>query len=287
MFVTPAELNALLDRTWTSEADATHFLAREEHQPWFLDVGKTPKENAREVWIRALWYQMVHPEMRGFFKVCRKALEQKRSNMLTAWSAQPSPLDRCYEEVARVYGIDSKHLHGQLGPFFAAHIDCAVALLTGGSWVDAPVVGAKASVAVTSTGLPENFLIDLTNDLSGIPPTLAQHQESVGILLVDSRKNEGFMATLVYEAIPTDGPGVLYPAPSVSLIYRDPTFINAETVAWKHFESMRSKFGDPRRRFDVRWSLKRRPPDTLPWAISGPSASAAQGMLSELVAART
>jgi hypothetical protein len=264
-------------------------------QPWCLarEYGDTDDDYAPKFWKYALWHRMVAPDFHGFLTACGQAVSDKDGlSLLGAWRGAASPLN----DICAAFAP----MATQMRELFDLYFDCAQAL---GPWTwlnDEPDEAAfaefvKFAVAkcckhesLMLRNLPENFWIDLRDALLHPKRTMrpGSIEGTVGVLVL-APNGEGKMATLVFEAIPTSQKlGQLYPSPKVALVWRDPDFLKHEQIASSVVTGMSTRLGLKSQPYDVRWSLRPRRPDSLPSAISGPSASAAQGLLLATLAAR-
>jgi hypothetical protein len=258
--------------------------------PWLRKQlpGEEPDSYEAALWRLAIWHEMVAPERTGFLKACRNAVsDSHHESILSEWLGEKSPLSEIVEH--------------DLLPLFRLCLECTKKL---GRWTwlsDEPDETAFDDFVARSVeycsnqkprmlrNLPKNFWVDLRDQLLHPQGTMRQGiiKESLGILLI-SREGQGKMATLVFEAIDTTNEkGCLYPSPNVALVWRDKGFLESEEHAEIAVAKMLRPDGLKPRPYDVRWSLQPRLPDSLPTAIKGPSASAAQGLLLAKVAART
>ncbi len=261
--------------------------------PWLerKSLGEYTNDEEQLWWQAKIRQYMVAPEDTGFLKACREAVSVSgHQSTLAEWLGGKSPLNNIVQFSESLL-------------LFRLYLECANAL---GSWtwlnghpnertfdefVDRTVDNRASQESRMLRNLPRNFWIDLRHQLLHPRGEMrpGRIEESVGILLI-STEGEGKMATLVFEAVDTaNEEGCLYPSPTVALVRRDGErdgFLESE----EHAEAAVAKMGWPTfggaRPYDVRWSLQPRPPDWLPTAIKGPSASAAQGLLLAKIAAR-
>jgi hypothetical protein len=130
------------------------------------------------------------------------------------------------------------------------------------------VAGRHLAPASVTSKLPVGFWRDLAADLLGEHTRTAVQQVSLNILLVDTMRNEGVLATLILELV-SEGFGGFYPAPELVFL-RDADFQQAEQRARAYLTSVSIEPAD----CDIRWRLRRH--DKKPIVnLSGPSLGAA------------
>jgi len=195
----------------------------------------------RESDKRALWRTLARG---GWLQACRTAVQQQDRVTLTDW------LDETHTTPHEIIQFNGP----QAAQTVYAHLACSLA--------------ACAANVLPRVLTPPGFCRDLSLALLGQPLRQAERDLSMTVLLVDTARNEGVVATLTLELLPS-GSGELYPTPALAFL-RDDDFRQAEDNARAYFEQ--TSFADKHK--DVRWRLQRR--DHKPLTnLSGPSMGAA------------
>lgn len=202
-----------------------------------LDVWRTA---ARESDKRALWRTLARG---GWLQACRTAVQQQDRVTLTGWLDETQTTQ---QEVIQFSGP-------QAAQTVSLHLTCSLV-----------ACGENApSLILTQSG----FCHDLKLALLGQPLRETERDLSMTVLLVDTARNEGVVASLTLELLP-HGSGEFYPAPELAFL-RDDDFRQAEENARALAQT---RFAD--HHHDIRWRLRRR--DTKPLtSLSGPSLGAA------------
>ncbi len=207
----------------------------------FEDILDAWSKAARESDKRALWRTLARG---GWLLACRTAVQQQDRVTVTAWLEETRTTPH---EIIQFNGP-------QAAQTVYIHLTCSLAAC------DANV----PSHILT----PSGFCHDLSLALTGQPLRQAERDLSMTVLLVDTARNEGVVATLTLELLPS-GSGEFYPAPELAFL-RDDDFRQAEDNARAALEH--TSFVD--RHTDVRWRLHRRDAKPLT-SLSGPSLGAA------------
>jgi hypothetical protein len=218
------------------------------------------------------WDAMVSPKVRVFFHACVKARIDRDEEALRRWAVPGGHLDTVLGA-----GCSDPDRCQELEKFFRAHLLCALEAVAPDFWPETGTVSEAALARIQAeTRCPSlNYLRDLSSELCGQTPSQGTEPgASIMVLLIDS-KDEGHTATMVMEPV-SPGEGHIYPAPAISLIYRDPLFREGQAKAQQYVEE-RLGLRDPNR--DIRWSLQMRGTQPFPPEIHGPSVSAAQALL--------
>ena len=240
----------------------------EEDAPGDADSSGT-EEWARRLRRSKLWHLMVGPAHRGFFHACREA-RRTDPGLVRDWLVPDGFLSRILPD-------DEDHRE-VLMPSFCAHLLCAHE-----ADLDEKSVPRIRREVMKRTGtlLPLGLIRDLAAEMTDVSRRRVERVATVGVILLDSQST-GITANLVLEVV-TEGDGGFYPAPTMSLIYRDRDYRNGEQNARDYVER-RLEFDRNAPRHDIRWHLDKRSRPLLS-AIQGPSASAALGLLYSHLAA--
>lgn len=197
---------------------------------------------ARESDKRALWRTLARG---GWFLACRTAVQQQDRATITIW------LDDTQVTPHAIIQFNGP----QAAQMVHTHLTCSL-------------VACDANVPSRILA-PPGFCRDLSLALMGQPLRQAERDLTMTVLLVDTARNEGVVATLTLELL-TSGSGEFYPVPELAFL-RDDDFRQAEDNA--RAVLAQTSFTDPYH-YDVRWRLQRR--DTKPLtSLSGPSLGAA------------
>ncbi|NOT52997.1 MAG: hypothetical protein HOP18_00185, partial [Deltaproteobacteria bacterium] len=196
---------------------------------------------ARESDKRALWRTLARG---GWFLACRIAVQQQDRATISTWleDTQATP-----HAIIQFNGPQSAQM-------VYTHLACGLA--------------ACDTNVPSHTLTPPGFCRDLSLALMGQPLRQAERALSMTVLLVDTARNEGVVATLTLELLPS-GSGEFYPAPELAFL-RDDDFRQAEDNA--HAVLAPTSFTD--QHHDVRWRLQRRDNKPLT-SLFGPSLGAA------------
>jgi WD40 repeat protein len=227
---------------------------------------------AETLYHRRLWYQMVHPDVRGFFHACRNTLASGRHAALLSLDEWLEEASSPLEAILDYAGPQRK---AQLGRVFRAHLLCTRANLDPAFRLADDTVCEDACAAIhQETGLPLGLVRDLAAELTGCATRSVAHTQSVTVLLVDETTGQGLTVDLVGELV-SPGRGELHPAPALALLFRDEKYLEGEELARHYVADALALQGGAS---DVRWSLRKRL-DKLPCEITGDSASGALGFL--------
>jgi hypothetical protein len=207
----------------------------------FADILDTWRTTARESDKRALWRTLARG---GWLQACRAAVQRQDRVTLTNW----------LDETQTIQQEILQFSDPQAAQTVYTHLACSLAACE----EDAP----------TLVLTPPGFCHDLRLALLGQPLRQAERDLSMTVLLVDTARNEGVVATLTLELLP-HGSGEFYPAPALAFL-RDDEFRQAEDNARVYLEQ--TSFADQHK--DVRWRLRRRDHKPLT-SLSGPSMGAA------------
>src|SRR5262245_35024430 len=208
----------------------------------------------RESDKRAVWRTLARG---GWFRTCKAAVQSGDQAVLEAWLDES---DLTKQDIIQFNGAD-------LAQMVRRYLLCSlVACRTRGLASLDRWKALRGTVASPSASF--GFCHDLTLRLLGEPLCRAEKDLSLSVLLVDTARNEGIVATLLLELIP-DGKGDFYPVPELSFL-RDPDFRQTEDYARECLHRM----GLWKKERDVRWQLQRR--DDKPIVnLTGPSLGAA------------
>jgi hypothetical protein len=205
------------------------------------DIVDAWRKATRESDKRALWRTLTRG---GWLQACRTAVQQHDRVTLTSW------LDETHTIQQEIIQFSGPHAAQTV----YTHLACSLA--------------ACEANAPTLVLTPPGFCRDLSLTLLGQPLRQAERDISMTVLLVDMARNEGVVATLTLELLPS-GSGELYPTPALAFL-RDDDFRQAEDNARAYLEQ--TSFVDIHK--DIRWRLQRR--DNRPLtSLSGPSLGAA------------
>lgn len=196
---------------------------------------------ARESDKRALWRTLARS---GWLQACRTAVQQHDRVTLTDWLDETQTTQ---QEIIQFSGP-------QAAQTVYTHLACSLA--------------ACEENAPTLVLTPPGFCCDLSLALLRQPLRQAERDLSMTVLLVDTARNEGVVATLTLELLP-HGSGELYPAPALAFL-RDDDFRQAEDNARASLEQTSVAY----KHQDVRWRLQRHDNKPLT-SLSGPSMGAA------------
>jgi len=220
----------------------------------FSELAVAWHEAERESDKRAVWRTLARG---GWFRACREAVQRGDQAALEAWLDES---DLTKQDIIQFNGAD-------LAQMVYLYLLCS--LVACRTRELAPLDRRKALQGTAALSLASlGFCRDLTLQLLGEPLCRAEKDLSLSVLLVDTARNEGVVATLRLELIP-DGKGDFYPVPELAFL-RDPDFCQTEDNARECLQRM----GLWKRERDVRWQLQRR--DDKPVVnLTGPSLGAA------------
>ncbi len=207
----------------------------------FEDILDAWSKAARESDKRALWRTLARG---GWFLACRTAVQQQDRATITTW------LDDTQATPHAILQFNGP----QAAQMVHTHLTCSLAACDAN--VPPPVL------------TPSGLCRDLSLALTGQPLRQAERDLSMTVLLVDTARNEGVVATLTLELLPS-GSGEFYPAPELAFL-RDEDFRQAEDNA----RAALAQTGFADHHHDVRWRLQRRDNKPLT-SLSGPSLGAA------------
>ena len=205
------------------------------------DILDAWRKAARESDKRAPWRTLARG---GWLQACRTAVQRQDRVTLTNW----------LDETQTIQQEILQFSDPQVAQLVYTHLACSLA-----------ACGENAATLVLT---PPGFCRDLRLALLGQPLRQAERDLSMTVLLVDTARNEGVVATLTLELLP-HGSGEFYPAPALAFL-RDDEFRQAEDNARVYLEQ--TSFADQHK--DVRWRLQRRDHKPLT-SLSGPSMGAA------------
>jgi hypothetical protein len=220
----------------------------------FSELAVAWREAERESDRRAVWRMLARG---GWFRACKEAVQVGDQATLEIWLDEG---DRTKQDIIQFNGADlAQMVHLYLLCSLVACRIRSLASLDRGKALQETVAAASASLG---------FCHDLTLALMGEPLCRAQKDVSMSVLLVETTRNEGVVATLMLELIP-DGKGDFYPVPELSFL-RDPDFRQTEDNARECLQRMELW----KREWNVRWRLQRH--DDKPVVnLTGPSLGAA------------
>lgn len=209
----------------------------------------------RESDKRAVWRALARG---GWFRACRDAVQRGDQVTLEVWLDNGG--DPVTQDIMQFNGAEGAQM-------VQTHLLCGlVACQTRES---APLERLQAlQEAGASSAASLGFCRDLIQEFLGEPLHAAERDLSLTVLLVDTARNEGVVATLTLELVP-DGRGEFYPVPELAFI-RDVDFRQAEENA--HGCSAGTELWH--KGWDVRWRLQRRDGKAL-FNLTGPSLGAA------------
>jgi hypothetical protein len=207
----------------------------------FADILEVWRKAARESDKRALWRTLARG---GWFLACRTAVQQQDRAVVQTW----------LEETQTTPHAIIQFNGPQMAQIVYTHLTCSLAV-------------CEANVP-SRLLIPPGFCRDLSLALMGQPLRQAERDLTMTVLLVDTARNEGVVATLTLELLPS-GSGEFYPAPELAFL-RDDDFRQAEDNA--RAALAQTSFADHHQ--DVRWRLQRRDNKPLT-SLSGPSLGAA------------
>jgi len=207
----------------------------------------------RESDKRALWRALAQG---GWLRACRDAVRKDDRATLEAWLTTD---DIAKQAILQFHGAAAAQM-------VHTHLLCGLAACQAREL--APRERLKALPEVASPAASLGFCHDLMRELLGEPPRQAERDLSLTVLLVDTVRNEGVVATLTLELIP-DGSRELYPVPALAFL-RDVDFRRAEANA----RGCLAETGLWQKGWDVRWQLQRRDGKPL-FNLTGPSLGAA------------
>jgi hypothetical protein len=203
-----------------------------------LDAWRTV---ARESDKRALWRSLARG---GWFQACRDAVQRQGCSLLEAWLNME---DTEKQAIVSYNGPDTARMA-------LTHFRCGIA--------------ASGEPKAQQFDPLSGFCRDLTLALAGTPLRTAEQETSQTVLLVDTTRNEGVVAVLTLELIPS-GVGDFYPVHELAFL-RDADFQQAEANASATVKATGLWLPDR----DVRWRLQRRDGKPIT-ALAGPSMGAA------------
>jgi hypothetical protein len=207
----------------------------------FADILDAWRMATRESDKRALWRTLARG---GWFLACRTAVQQQDCATVTTW----------LEETQTTPHAIIQFNGPQMAQTVYTHLTCSLA-------------ACEANVPPRIL-TPPGFCRDLSLALMGQPLRQAEQDLTMTVLLVDTARNEGVVATLTLELLPS-GSGEFYPMPALAFL-RDDDFRQAEDNA--RASLAQARHADHHR--DVRWRLQRRDNKPLT-SLSGPSLGAA------------
>lgn len=218
----------------------------------FEDILQEWNRAERESDKRAVWRTLARG---GWFRACLNGVRGKDIEGLRGWLDASAPP---FQEIIHFNGEEAARL-------VQSYLRCGVAALQPSSTKEE--LNAALQPAATSL-TPLGFCRDLVNIFLEQPPRPAVQTLSSTVLLVDTARNDGVVATLTLELV-SEGNRDLYSIPELAFL-RLADFHEAENNAracvidsqlWRHAH-------------DVRWRLQRL--DGKPLAnLSGPSLGAA------------
>jgi hypothetical protein len=207
----------------------------------FDDIVAAWREAVRESDKRALWRLLARG---GWLHACRDAVQKQDHATLAMWADKT---DSLRQDIMQFNGPD-------IALMVQAHLQCGLA--------------ACGHSGQELTHPSPGFCHDLILALSNAPLRQGEQTTALTVLLVDTARNDGVVATLTLELIP-NGSRALYPTPEL-IFLRDADFQQAETQASAATHSA----GLWSTKHDVRWQLHRRDGKPLT-TLAGPSMGAA------------
>jgi len=220
----------------------------------FGEIAIEWKKAERESDKRAVWRTLARG---GWFRACRDAAQRGDRATLEVWLDES---DSTKQDIVQFHGAEAAQM-------VRAHLLCSFAACLAREVVPLELMKSTWEAAASQPDAI-GFCRDLTQELLGEPLRKPERDLSLTVLLVDTARNEGIVATLTLELVP-EGSGGFYPVPELAF-GRDPDFRRAEAEARACIEGINLW----RKAQDVRWRLQRR--DGKPIAnLSGPSLGAA------------
>ena len=219
----------------------------------FNDIEVAWRRAERESDKRAVWRVLAKG---GWLSACREAVRRNERTTLETWLDTG---DSTKQDIMQFVGPEAAqlvHLHMR-----CALVGCRTREGAAREWLHTEL---EASAPTTSRG----FCCDLTLALMEEPLREAERSLSLGVLLVDTARNEGVGASLLLELI-SKGRGECYAVPELAFL-RDKDARQAEDNARAYVEEI----GLWRKEWDVRWQLHRHDGKPLV-TLSGPSLGAA------------
>lgn len=207
----------------------------------FEDILTAWREAVRESDKRALWRLLARG---GWFHACQDAVQKQDRALLAAWLDETDSLK---QDIIQFNGPETALL-------VQVHLRCGFA--------------ACGQPEQELTHPSPGFCHDLTLALANAPLRRGEQTTALTVLLVDTARNDGVVATLTLELIP-NGSSALYPTPELVFL-RDTDFQQAET----HASAATHAAGLWSTNHDVRWQLHRRDGKPLT-TLAGPSMGAA------------
>lgn len=207
----------------------------------FEDIITAWRAAARESDKRALWRLLARG---GWFHACQGAVQKQDRTLLATWADET---DSLRQDIIHFNGLETALL-------VQVHLRCGLA--------------ACGQPEQELTHPSPGFCHDLILALSNAPLRQGEQTTALTVLLVDTARNDGVVATLTLELLP-NGSSTLYPTPELVFL-RDADFQQAETQA----SAATHASGIWSTRHDVRWQLHRRDGRPLT-TLSGPSMGAA------------
>jgi hypothetical protein len=215
-----------------------------------IEWGKAGRESDK----RALWRVLARG---GWLQACRDAVQKGDRATLEAWLKKDNTEK---QDIIHFTGAEAAQV-------VSTHLLCGVAACQTRERAPRELIQATWESA-TSQANAMGFCRDLTQELLGESLRQMERGLSLAVLLVDTARNEGVVATLTLELV-SGGHAGLYPVPELAFI-RDTEFRRAEEHARSYIESI----GLSQQSRDIRWRLRRN--DGLPLVnLSGPSMGAA------------
>ncbi len=207
----------------------------------FDDILNAWAEAKREAEKRAVWRLLARG---GWLQACRDAVRRHDHPALQAWLDIDDATRQLILEFNGETTAQMARLHLRCGLIACGRFD--------------------PNVAPDESG----FCKDLMLTLSDLPLRHQERDLTLTVLLVDTARNEGAVASLTLALLP-HGAGEFYPQPELAFL-RDATFQESEVNACRAVKTL----GLWPPAHDVRWSLQRR--DGKPvTTLSGPSLGAA------------
>lgn len=208
----------------------------------------------RESDKRAVWRMLVRG---GWLRACREAVHKRDLAMLEAWLDKSDTIKQDLIQFHSAEAAQMVHTHLLCSLTACETLEAAPDALIKTRW-EAVALQPNAS----------GFCRDLMQALLGKPLHQAERDLSLTVLLVDTARDEGVVATLTLELIP-DGSRTIYPVPELAFL-RDNDFRHAENQAGTWSTSILMWRQDQ----DIRWRLHRQDGKPLT-SLTGPSLGAA------------
>jgi len=207
----------------------------------------------RESDKRAVWRVLAKG---GWLSACRDAVQRNERTILKTWL---DASDSTKQDIRQFGGPEAAQL-------VYVHMLCGLAGCGAREGTARELLHPELEAIAPETS--RGFCCDLTLALVGEPLRKAEQNLSLSVLLVDTARNEGVGATLLFELI-SNGRGDCYAVPELAFM-RDKDARQAEENARAYVEGI----GLWRKEWDVRWQLHRRDGKPLV-TLSGPSMGAA------------